>query len=67
MFFCGISHHKGVSYLVAVVKFALVEDGQKRVENGTVALEDLVQEGHGCRRQVPFGVADVLVPLQGCQ
>ncbi len=48
-----------------VVEFALVEQGQQRVEDGAVGLEHLVDEGDGRLRQEARGHAFVAVLLQG--
>ena len=49
--------------LVAVVKETLVEDGEQRVEDSAVGLEDLVNEGHAGLRQVALRLPDVLIVL----
>ena len=40
----------------AIVKQALIEDGEQRVQDGTVGLEDLVNERHIGLGQVPLSL-----------
>ena len=52
--------------LVAVVKQALVQQREQRVQDGAVGLEDLVNKGHLGGGQVPVHLAHVQVVLKAC-
>ena len=52
--------------LVAIVKQPLIEQREQCIQDGTVGLEDLINEGHlGCG-QVPICLPGVLIILQTC-
>ena len=54
----GLSHSP-------IVKQALIEDGEQRVEDGAVGLEDLVNESHIGLGQVPLSLQAVAGVFEG--
>lgn len=61
------SHQADKWYLhpdLTVVEQPLIQDGQQGVQDGTVGLENLINERNIGSRQVPLHLPDVLVVLQ---
>lgn len=58
------THERDGQALGAVVKQPFIHDGQERVEDGAVCLEDLVNEGDRSLRQIPSRLPAVSVILQ---
>lgn len=52
--------------LVAVVKEALVEEREQRIQDGRVGLEDFINEGHLAGWQVTVYLPHIFVLLQPC-
>lgn len=61
------TEQRNLQTLVAIVKEPLIEQSQEGVQNSTVGLEDLIDEGHLCCGQVAVCLACVLVILKSCR
>jgi len=58
------AHQRNLVALVSIVKAALVEDRQERVENGAVGFENLVHKCYTGFRQITVGLPHICVILQ---